>query len=514
MTFSDRGVSSGRTRILGLPKVAGRRVYFAALGPMVFISCIFVAANLAIFSFPEAVFWDDWTLYGTQRAYVIGSFTESGFPHVGYLTWTLTFLGPGGVRVLVFFVGLSNALLWFQILRVTPNIGLDSLVLSVALATSFPFFLARVATINTLSVIALFVFLFGWLAFLRGTINRNRKGAILGLWFVFFSGILYSAFVPMVLLVFLHVALVLYRSEREVPWKKIVTGMAVLLFMHGLVLSLQRIVFRPYGMYEGYRTILFGGGQIALFLIGVAALLFFITLLTRREATSVRHYRYARAELAVFAIISFLLAVASYTLMGSLPPYSEWQTRYELNYFIPTTLLLIVIFESFDLKTSKKVFHSIAAILLVVTILHSNYLLSRFYVDWEKHSHVTEVLSSHSEQLVGTFVVVVDETAHLNAMGRQLRPYEWSGVLSDAIGTRNTFAVGASDFDGAVSSYLNGDFDRNLKAVYNYRWEDHAFPSDSVLVTISAQRGASCGTLGFSIRNCIAVDINAGHLSG
>lgn len=477
------------------------------LRPMLLIGAIFVLSNLAIFTFPGAIFWDDWTLYGVSRENIVSNWTASGLPHGGYITGVLTFFGPGGVRALVIAVGLANMFLLFRILKITPNIRPNSLVLSVALATSFPFFLARVATINAVSVISSLVFLFGWLKLLEGAVSGNRKVSVLGLFFIFFAGVLYAAYVPMLLLVFLHVALVFSRSRREVPWKKMVFVATALFLMHGMVLFFQSQVFPPHGDYEGYRTIVFGSYQFIFFFLGVGFGIAFISLLFRRGHAHLQNGRWRSLELAVLAIIGFLLAVSSYVLIGSFPPYTEWSTRYELNFFIPASLLLLAFFGLFETSISKVSLIVVGALLVMTNIVYSNYLLSRFYVDWEKHNFVTEVLASNEDKITGKFVVVVDETGHMNAMSRSLRFYEWSGIFSEATGTRDTVGVSARDFDTGFASYLDGDLESSLNAVYNYRWENHTFPSDGVLVTISTIDDALCGLLGLSVRNCLSVEI-------
>ena len=477
---------------------------------MALIGAFFVLANLAIFSFPGAIFWDDWTLFGTPREDIVRHFTEAGLPHAGYINWALTLLGPGGVRVFVFVAGLVSVLLWFKILRITPNISLSSLAVSVALATTFPFFLARVAAINAISVMALVIFLVGWLKFLQGTVSQDRKNSALGLVLVWFSGVLYSAYIPMLLLVALHVALVLSWSLKKVPWKKLIYVTTVLFFAHGVVLLLQRQLYPPHGQYAGYRTILFGENQFILFVAGVGALLAFIFLLFRRiNVRSTSAWRRS-VEVAMLGLIGFLLAISPYILKGSsFPPYSEWRSRYELNYFIPATLILLAIFVLLETKVSRKVLGALGASVILASIVYSNYLLSRFYVDWQKHSYVTEVLSANRDVIAGKFVVFLDETWGLNAMGRGLRFYEWSGILSDATGAQNTFGLSARDFDSAFSSYLDGEQDRRLNLVYNYRWENHKFPSDGVVVTIRTVGNSSCGLFNFSVRDCLSVDVKS-----
>lgn len=488
-------------------KSASSRAALTDRTAMLRISLIVVLANLAMFSFPDAIFWDDWTLFGTPQEDLVRYFTEAGSPQAGYINWALTLLGPGGVRALVFGMGLLSVLLWFQILRITPNISLSSLALSVALATSFPFFLARVATINTISVMALVIFLFGWLKSLEGAVSQDRKISVLGFFSVFFSGVLYSAYIPMLSLVILHVALVFSRSQKEVPWRKLVSVTTVLFFVHGIALYAQRQIFPPHGTYDGYRTILFGEDQFTLLIAGLGALLMFIVPLFRRRNARSTGTRWASFEMALLGVIALLLAISPYALIGSFPPYQEWQTRYELNYFIPATLFLVAIFGWLEATISGKALNLTGALLVLTTIMYSNFLLSRFHVDWQKHDVVIEVLGANKDKVAGKFVVFIDETGALNAMGRSVRTYEWSGILSEATGTRDTFGVSAQDYHATFSSYLNGDLDSDLNRVYNYKWEDHTFPNIGVLVRITAVDYASCGPLEFSVSECLSVEI-------
>lgn len=475
--------------------------------PAVFVLIIYSLSNFMMLTFPGAIFWDDWTLFGNPKPAILNHFFQVGLPHAGYLNWLLTLLGPGGVRALVFSLEFVAVWTWFNIVRITPGVSKASAILSVGIAVAFPFFLARVAAINAISVLALAFFLVGWWLFVTGWSSGGSKKSNFGAFLLFTAGFLYAAFIPLALLTFLHLGLVAARNEMQIPWKKLGWIATTLFASHALILLLQRLLFPPEGSYEGYRAISIGLAQVVPAVIGFLALVSFLYLLRWRNRRGSPFWHQGLLEMALLAIIGFLLAISPYILIGSFPPYLEWKTRYELNYFIPASFAALSVFGLFDGKRDSIPLRLLGVLILVVSIAYSNYQLLRFYVDGEKYKHVAEVLSENSMEINGKFVVFVDETEQLNAMNRSLRSYEWSGLLSDVTGDRQTFGIGASSFEPGLALYREGLLDSGLNVVYNYRWEKHVHPAETALVRIWLVQEKSCGWLNLSVPSCINVEL-------
>lgn len=476
--------------------------------PFFILIAIFSAANLAIFSFPEAIFWDDWTIFGSPKEELLHHFTQAGFPQSGYMFWFLSFLGPGGVRVLVFGLSVLSMILWFRVLLLTPFVRVEAAVLGVGIACSAPFFLARVAAINVGSVIAMFVFLLGWFVLLKSETSGKPRVAVSGLVLIFSAGAIYSAYIPMQILVFLHGALIFSRRKVPIPWKEYSRRVSGLLLLHALLLFLQRQAYPPTGSYESYLSIVIGPGQVLLAMVGIAVIFVFVFTLSRSALNIGQKSQQWRIDFLLFGVIAYLLAISPYVLIGEFPPYLEWKTRYEVNYFIPATIFLLIVLDFLHAFATKKARIVVAMLLVSSAVVYSNFLLSRFFVDWQKHDFVAEILTQNKE-VRGKFVMFVDETEQFNAMNRTLRPYEWSGILSEATNSRDTFGVRATDYESEYAKYLEGRLGADLNSDYNYKWRNHLYPSEGVLVIIRRNDRESCGFSGLTIRNCLSVEVNA-----
>lgn len=472
------------------------------------LSACYALSSLTILSFPGAIFWDDWTLFGTPKSEILHHFSQMGFPHYGYINVLITNLGPGTARVIVFGLGIIGVVLWFRVLELTPGINRNSLLFSTGAVASFPFFLARVAAMNAGTLIAMAIFLLGWLLFLHGEESAKRRVATSGLGLIFFAGALHNAYIPLLVVAFLHAALISSMQRRPVLWKTHFLRIVILLSLHVMVLVLQRQFFPPSGSYTGYRSIVLGPGQFLLLLVGLSAISVFIFRITR-SASFTRQEKHNRTiDFLLLGFLGYLLAISPYVLIGSFPPYGEWKTRYELNYFIPATIFLMVGFDYLEALVGTRFKKIVGIILVLSSVVYSNFMLSRFFVDWQKHSLIAEELAQNP-QIRGKFVVFIDETENLNAMKRTLRPYEWSGILSDALGSRDTFGIGAQDFNSGFARYIDGELTADLNSTFNYRWRNHSYPSDGVLVSIRTIDQESCGLLQFSVQNCLAVEVNS-----
>lgn len=380
-------------------------------------------------------------------------------------------------------------------------------MIGAAFAAAIPYFLARVAVINVLSVMALPLFLAGWL--ILTSAKKEKEFLKLSFSWVLFlaAGFLYNAFFFLGLAPVLHFLWLKIQNRNFRVWH-LAFRFWLSFFAVAVLLYLGSPLFFPRsGIFVGYRSLDFGAGQVLFGLVGLLLLGAFLNLLRRIPETKLRK---ARAELQVF-FFSFLLgwlALLPYALIGVFPPFEEWHTRYEINLFMPLSLLMALLLGRVSRYFSPRLLKGFEIILLVVAIVMTNLALAEFGVDSRKHNYIQAVLVEKSEALEGRYVVFVDKTQDLNALDRKLRFYEWSGSLSEATGSRTTFGDWGEDPYLSYGEYLAGSQAPYLTAVYNYRWREHEFPSRLAWVTIEGVRDNPCGSFERNFSSCLTVEVH------
>ena len=76
----------------------------------------YLAAHGGILLIPNAIYWDDWTLWNTEPATILDSFRQLGSPFnfFGYLHVAMLAIGPWAYRVLTFFLMYASGLLLYR----------------------------------------------------------------------------------------------------------------------------------------------------------------------------------------------------------------------------------------------------------------------------------------------------------------------------------------------------------------------------------------------------------------
>ena len=69
------------------------------------------------------------------------------------------------------------------------------------------------------------------------------------------------------------------------------------------------------------------------------------------------------------------------------------------------------------------------------------------------------------------------------------------------------FGIGASGFEPGLARYREGLLDSRLNAVYQYHWDQHVYPAEAALISISLIPESSCGWLNFSVRSCMRIEL-------
>jgi hypothetical protein len=178
--------------------------------------------------------------------------------------------------------------------------------------------------------------------------------------------------------------------------------------------------------------------------------------------------------------------------MGSRPPNFEWQTRYEVNLFLGISLcvygLVTAVLERAPANVARATIAA-GALSFLYGVVQSSSIGVDFLRDSQKQDGLISSIAALKSPLEGSFIVVVDETQHQNAMGRFYRPYEWTGIFYTAFGTQSTYGVGAQSQEAATAAYEDYLENGTWRPGYDYTWQRHLDDSKGYVLTIRENLG-------------------------
>lgn len=475
--------------------------------PIALISAVYTLAWWGLLSFPDAVFWDDWTLFGQDAVSILSHFEAAGAPWAGFINLFFVSIGPGATRGIVFASSLVALILWYFIMDSVPSISRKQAMLGSAIAGALPLFLAKVAAINTISTIAQAIFLAGWLFFIHAGRGKPLLKVSLAFIFMLMAGFLYNAFFFLAPAPLIH-SLWLERGRLDLTLRFRVLSFGFGIFGTAVIVYLAGpILFPLSGIYSTYRALEFGVEQFAFAVLGVLLVGIFFHQLRGGLGLETHVGRSETFQVTLFALLVGWLAVLPYALLGFFPPFQEWQTRYEVNLFMPIGLLGALFFGKIRRVFPLRLATAVSAISLSVALVVSNLSLADFRRDVRKHEYIKSLLIEGSQALEGSYVVFIDQSESLNAMNRNLRFYEWSGLLSEVTGSQTTFGIRGEDPHLSYAAYLSGYQEPYLNAVYNYYWRNHAFPAGLSWVIIEESPISRCSLFESDFSGCLEVEI-------
>lgn len=435
----------------------------------------------------DARFWDDWVLDAPYENLAL-HFSEHGSPWNTPLYHVLNISGPARPTIL-FLLYLFSILLWYRAASRLPGIDRSTLIISVALISVAPLFEARFSYTQAWSLLGIFFFMLAW----NFSLPKSRLNLInFGLANVTLAVaiMLYPAVAPLSLAIALHLIWLSVKSgktESTLAWAK----RPALILASALSITLAKItIFTPSGHYEGYQRIVLSDSLFIVAIITfVASIALIATILSSTRQTGHRLVGLEIGAIGVFGLLALVTAIGPYVAMGDNPPFLEWETRYEVNFFIGLTLIAYSIFRTITLVLFRgKLGWALVlpiAILFYTLASESIQLGLRFERDALKQRTLANLLKSEAGTLEGKFVVVVDETTELNVFGRRYRDYEWSGIFSNTVDeSRSTFGVTANSSSDAQQLYEQYLKEGIPRPVYGYSWANHTDGSEGLLVEI------------------------------
>jgi hypothetical protein len=426
----------------------------------------YLAAHGGILLIPNAIYWDDWTLWNTGSAIILDSFRQLGSPFnfLGYLHVAMLAIGPWAYRVLTFFLMYASGLFLYRILGPQKWIRDEDRLLIVILFLISPFDAARVALVDFPYTFCLFLFFLGWYL-----IGKSRVASLV---------CFLLSFNMQSLLVF-YILPVLDNFFRENrfgrPSDLVAWSLRRLDFLAApfIWFAIKLLFFKPFGIYKGYNetfralNLLRAPVLQAKDLLSLSLPLSLWLIATIICAMAIKRLRIdlhavaARASRNRYFSIGLLALIAGlfpYWILGYVPTFYDWTSRHQILMPLGAAFIFLGLLACFEERIKPLLLTVYVGAFLALN--WSNY--TGDILDWQKQRTIVNFLRNSKDAASANLLVFDDSTP--NALSRVYRFYEWGGLIRLAYsGRSDKFGINLDQLD----QYLRGDFDRYFSAQFN-----------------------------------------------
>ena len=426
----------------------------------------YLAAHGGILLIPNAVYWDDWTLWNTGFTTILESFRQLGSPFnfFGYVHVALLAIGPWAYRVLTFFLMYASGLLLYGILGLQKWIRDEDRLLIVILFLVAPFDAARIALIDFPYTLCLFLFFLGW-----ALIGKNRVASL---------ACFLLSFNMQSLLVF-YILPVLDHFFRESRFQRLSDALVWgfrrldLLAAPFIWFAIKLLYFKPSGIYEGYNesfralNLLRAPVLQAEELLSLSLPLSLLLVATIICAMALKRFdidlravaaRALRNRYLSIGLLALVAGVFPYWILGHVPTFSEWTSRHQILMPLGAAFLFLGI-----LACCEEGVKPLALVMYMGAFLALNWSnYTGDILDWQKQKRIVNFLRNSKDAASANLLVFDDATP--NALSRVYRFYEWNGLIKLAYsGRTDKFGINSDQLD----QYLRGYFDKYFSVHFN-----------------------------------------------
>lgn len=426
------------------------------------LGMFYLIAHGGILLIPNAIYWDDWTLYRVESGVILDTFRQAGsmFNLTGYLHVGMLGLGAWSYKVFTFLLMFGSGLLLDQILKRIKSIDAETRFFIVLLFLILPFNLARVTLIVFPAVVCYFLFFAAWLL-----MDRYRVVALV---------LFFLSFNVNSLLVFYAVPMfdLLYRGGHLLNVKSaLMFGIRRIDFMlvPFIYFFIKQKFYVPTGPYEGYYKccnfndlIISPKAQFNDFLslkvsIGVSlvfAILAFLFVKDRLLITT--RSSYLSLKLLFFGLLLFVLGAFPYWLLGFVPTFQTFSSRHQLLLPLGTSFAMVGFLSLGNQRLSIGVISAVIGASLALNV--TSYVA--FFRDWQKQQQIIQFYSK-SDAIKQAGLIIVEDN---DTSARSYSFYEMNGQLEMAFGNERHFAVPMAQVDRYMSGKFEDFFTANWKA--------------------------------------------------
>jgi len=443
----------------------------------IFLALVYIVNHIYILALWDAVFWDDWILFDTDHAILIGRFEQAGTPFgwVGYFHALLLALGPWAYRVLVFITYFCAGLLVVKILERRGGIwGAYSIVIG-TMFMIVPLNAARVAGINAPYATCYLVFFLAWYLIE----SHKFLASILFLFSFNTNSLLVFYVLPVCDLIFPN------KQVRYVDIWELIKKNWILLGLPLLYFFIKVYFFSPYGFYKNYNNEfsfynikhalslqiseidrLFSPSAELLLVVGFTAGLSIVIwpILNRMQLSKFLPCDvFNRRKLLIMALMgvaALILAGFPYWLVGHPQRFYNWDSRHQILMPLGVAIILASLFGLLP-KNIRKVYFCFLLALFLVLNVQSYYA---YYIDWNKQKAIIDIISHQPLIKEGRLIVFEDHTEIPNARGRTNSIYEWNGMLKYIYKDEKRYGINQRDWTSKICGSNHISFSPYYKA--------------------------------------------------
>ena len=445
---------------------------------------------------PNAIFWDDWTLYGVKSADILDTFHQAGsmFNLAAYTHISMIYLGVWSYKFFTFFLMFGAAILLDTILKNLKFLSVDGRICIVLMFMVLPLNWARVAMIDFIYTLCYFLFFLAW-----ALMSKKR---ILALFFFFLSFNTNSTLVFYILPMLFHYFTNYSGGNLFFYTNRFFLKNLEFIFLPFVYFFIKTTFYSPHGLFANYNNVFnfdlarlhsFAVYQIAEFMryfqthfVGTVVLLFILvgSLFLTFAILKFRFFnKPANYKLSFVAILlgtfASLCAVIPYWVVGHIPTFGEWTSRHQLLMPLGASVLFFSVF----LLLHHKVRVIALSLILSISIVTNIKTYKDFYFDWQKQVSLIMLFSNSEEIRNSQIIVFKDHTLSDNAIERTFRSYEWNGILATSFGDEKRLGLSVGDYNQLVSNkFFRGYF--TDKAVYRISEFDIAAQNKVVNVEV------------------------------
>jgi len=404
------------------------------------LTALYLICNLFHLGAWNSRYWDEWVMFAdVSNLREVESncpISRCKLPLVFFWEQPLLQLGPWALRLLVVVALFSAGVLVWKILDGIPQIGHMERSVTTIFFLLLPINGARIGLSSARHSVALALFALGVFLVCRRRVVSTLSGLTLIAYTMFWDSFQVFALAAVVPLALKDLVT---RQRLNRFTIAIAFIMPCLALVNKYILSDLVVHFGFFAPDDGYNTIrpaflaravLIGG-----LLSAPLAWRVYESLVIRK---SIQHFSGGLFEFGLFLLSlgTFpYLAVGHFANLSDwivmwLPDNSDWDSRHQLLQGIGFALLATSILKTVQPRmVNRFVLVCISTCLVFNTSMYANY-----YVDGLKQRDVIASFRSLSKELQGVQLFQIDDEAlDVNARGRNVRAYEWEGMITKAL---------------------------------------------------------------------------------
>jgi len=448
------------------------------MNPVYTLSLFYLVAHGLILALGNAIYWDDWLIFTYPKEFLIDYFIQAGSPYgyVGFLHILMSSIGFWSYKVATFLCFLVSGIYLYKILIRDFDFNINIVFWICALYLVAPLNIARVASIDYPYALSVMLFMIGW-----WYISISRPLAI----FLFII-----AFNTQSLLMFYALPIYsLYMKERfKFQLYEFFFKNYDLIFLPFVWFALKYVFFKPYGLFEGYNESFSFENIITSinlqyldfktywsYIISVSMFelhgitwffLFLSTTYLFSKFLAFRGFQISSHQVLLLlslGLASFFLGVFPYWITSHVPTFAEWSSRHQILMPFGLAFIFVGIAGLFNTRFQLLFFSALISLAITLNILNYRDL----YLDNEKQNKIINSLSV-SRVAKDSEVLIFDDNTQ-NAIGREFRIYEWTGMISKAF-PNDYSRVGVSS-NRQLDRFMAGKYDQ----WFNDNYASHQF---------------------------------------